>query len=586
MQARPWSLRILTLAALWLVGGSALAQSPLLESIPGSAPDQGAAVVTIEQEPKVLYLNAERRVAFRSDGSEIVLDEGVPALSREGGKHLRLYHRPEGLFATWWQKRVDGAKDLFLRRSIDRGQHFEPVVKLNTEGGVLPTYLLVSDGDGRVAVAYHDERLPRYRIHVNVSHDAGATWLEQDIRLDSAEQPFAIEPQLVFQGERLIATWKERLPENMTRVVARVSEDGGLNWRPEQELGQFEGHFFTADALRELDGTVLLLGYVPGHGIIGYHSADGGDHWQALPPVPGTDRHNVAAASQIDTAQQDGYLHTVFTLELHGRDEARRSLSPQVFTARLDAESLTWQGTPQRLDVGRAHNMTSAMNPSIIATEHGVLVASWEDYRDIRPNVYLSWSVDQGESWAEPQPALPPGRYLAAYPRLGVEQDTVHLIYDRFYDDAYRRRGVYHASFPVRDDGLDLPEFATLSEEDKRQRLEQRVTEFWDLRVAGQHEQVYDFFDPGMRGRVERDGFVIGQRRIRFHESELQQAIILDNIAAVVTQGIAEVPSLTIEGEEFEMPPRQDQFAMEWVWIDDDWYVVFEGAAGARFLRY
>jgi hypothetical protein len=73
---------------------------------------------------------------------------------------------------------------------------------------------------------------------------------------------------------------------------------------------------------------------------------------------------------------------------------------------------------------------------------------------------------------------------------------------------------------------------------------------------------------------------------MHFHESELQQAIMLDNIAAVVTQGVAEVPRLTIEGEEFEMPPRQDQFAMEWVWIDDDWYVVFEGATGARFLRY
>jgi len=586
MQARPWSLRVLTLAVLWLAGGSALAQSALLESIPGSAPDQGAAVVTIGQEPKILYLNAERRVTFRSDDRDILMDEDVPELSREGGKHLRLYHQPEGLFATWWQKRVDGAKDLFLRRSIDQGQHFEPVVKLNTEGGVLPTYLLVSDGDGRVAVAYHDERLPRYRIHVNVSHDAGATWLEQDIRLDGAEQPFAIEPQLVFQGERLIATWKERLPENMTRVVARVSEDGGLNWRPEQELGRFESHFFTADALRELDGTVLLLGYVPGRGIIGYHSADGGDHWQELSPAPGTDLHKVAAVSQIDTAQQGGYLHLVFTLELHGRDEARRSLSPQVFTARLDAESLTWQGTPQRLDVGRAHNMTSAMNPSIVATEHGVLVASWEDYRDIRPNVYLSWSVDQGESWAKPQPALPPGRYLAAYPRLSVEQDTVHIVYDRFYDHAYRRRGVYSVNFPVYDGGLELPKFATLTEEEKRQRLEQRVTEFWNLRVAGKHDQVYDFFDPGMRARVERDAFVIGQRRIRFHESELLRATILDNIAAVVTQGVAEVPRLAIEGEEFEMPPRQDQFAMEWVWIDDDWYVVFEGVADSRFLRY
>ena len=592
---------VLSLLCVAAVASGALAAPPaeppgleaveLVERIPGMGPDQGATVALVDGEVALLYLDGEQRVSFRRAGDRPVrLDEG-PAVARPGGKHLWLYERPEGLFALWWRKQADGGKHLYLRRSADGGRTFEQAVKLNAAAGVLPTYGLASDGQGRVAVAYHDERAPRYRIFVNVSHDGGKTWLDEDIRVDTAGngKAFAVEPQLVFAGGRLVLTWKDRGGDgDRTRLMARASDDGGLTWGQSRSLGEFQG-FFTSDALVSGNGYLFLCGYVPDQGVTGYLSSDAGSSWQEIGALPGTAPPEVSSASQIRAVVLDKSVAIVFSMGLAGRDGYRRTFKPRVMSAVFDPVAGKWKGAPVRLDTGKPHDLTAALNGKIAVTSAGGLVAAWEDYRDIRPNIYVSHSSDGGRSWSASRPIGDPGQALLAFPRLEAEEEggDVLLFFDRFGDDARSERAFEYAVLEVVEQGIaNLPAFTEVPREAKEKRLRARAEAFWSLRKEGEHAKVFDYFDPGLRSRIERDSFAVSQRRLQYLDYEVKGAQIQGNIAGVLTKVRVEVKPTQIKGQEFEMEPREDLVPMEWVWVGDDWYAVYEGPAETRFLRY
>ena len=569
---------------------AALQAAELVERVPGVGPDQGVVVTLVGREPAFIYLDADDRVSFRRAGGDpVLLDEG-PVVARPGGKHLGLFVRPEGLFALWWRKQPDGGKHLYLRRSTDGGRSFEPAVKLNSATGVLPTYGLASDGQGRVAVAYHDERQPPYRIFVNVSHDGGKTWLEEDIRVDTAGsgKAFAVEPQLTFAGDRLVVTWKDRGGSgDQVRVMARASGDGGLTWAEAQQLGAFK-KFLTGDVLVSGDGFLFFCGYVPEKGVLGYLSMDAGASWREIGALPGTSGPEVSSASQIRAAVRGGEVALVFSMRPAGRDQYRRAFKPRVMSAVFDPVAGKWQGKPVRLDAGKPHDLTAALNGKIVAVEGGGLLAAWEDYRDIRANIYVSYSEGGGKEWSEPRPVGDPGQALLTFPRLAVDEEgDVLLFFDRFEDDARSERALHYTALEIGEKGIaNLPPYDEVPLETKKERLRERVEAFWSLRKQGEHAKVFDYFDPGLRSRIERGNFASSQQRLQYLDYEVKGAKIQGNIAGVVTRVRVEVKPTQIKGQEFEMDPREDLVPMEWVWVGDDWYAVYQGPAKTRFLRY
>lgn len=590
---RHWLKPAVLLAILVLVPGVGIGGEPwpsaktVVENVPELGPQTSPATGLVGGEVAVLFLNPEGRVAFRRGERVQILDEGT---ERTGGKRLTLHDDGQRLYAVWWNKLTDGNKRLYLRVSADRGESFGPLVTLNSSGGVLPTYEVAADGAGRIAVAYHDERKPLYQIYLNRSLDGGKTWLDQDVRLDSApwadrEQkippPQAVEPKLVFHGPQLVAVWRERRSgeegKSFYRLVSRVSADGGQTWAPEVEVYRNDQQYFTADVLLSHQDQLLLVGFQPDQGLLAFRSADAGRSWQSLGALPGS-----AAAKTISqtraVASGDKVL-VAYTLE-------QNEQKPQVHLATLSASQGQWRPTTQRLDRGKETELTKAVSPDLAALPDGMVVSVWEDYRDILPAIYLDYSVDGGQTWQErPQPVTEPGRYPAMAPWLAVTDKALLVFFDQFHDAAARqRRDLVYQSLPWDKSRLTLPAAAgSLSEAEKRQRLLERAEQFWRLREQGKSAELYPFFDPVFRSGVSEETFVKQQGKIIYKDVTVSDPEMAGNLGGVKVTATFSLAEERVMGRPVKQrEPQTETFNNQWVWVYDNWYVVPRALLGGK----
>ncbi|AGA33571.1 hypothetical protein TVNIR_1910 [Thioalkalivibrio nitratireducens DSM 14787] len=579
------------------VGDALPRPRPAIAAPGGRVPEQAAGVAMADGSPRLLFLNPEGRVVYRGRGADTVVDDD-DEVEKPGGGYFQVHSRPEGLFLLWWQKLDDAGKHLYLRRVLEDEAEGTPVlgepVKVNASNGVLPPPQLASDGTGRVAVVYHDERVARYRVFVTISRDGGETWPEQDVLLDRAEgrAPVAFEPFVTVSGERLVVTWRELVggqQEEGTRFMVRVSDADWEEWSEPRELARFDQGFFTGDVLVDADGTPVILGYHQWErpGLYGFRSPDGGTTWEDIPPLPGTEE--LDEVSQTVAAVHDGVVHVLFTWRPEGRNEFNRPFGYRIGAGRLDAREGVWLGELERLDVGKDPDLTRSWNPALAVTPEGTLVAAWEDYREVRANIYLSRSVDGGESWSPAAAVEAAGDGPRRFPALHAEENAVTLFYEQFEGHREARRAFQMV--PLGDDGwaVDALAAAAVGEgEATRERLMERVAEFWKLRVEGDHAAVYDYFDPAYRAIVNRQGYTSAQAQLQFLEQEVVGGDVHGRFGATVTQVKIAVPETIVEGEAFEMEPREDHVPQEWVWIDGDWHVVFGGGGrgGRSLLKY
>lgn len=544
-----------------------------------------------------LFEDSEGRVAYLGRGVQQQVDAETV---KPGGSHFGVHALPEGTFLTWWQKRDDGGKHLYVRRVSEvQGESgpevgFEPVVTVNTGSGVLPTYRVVSNGSGRVAIVYHDERVARYGIYGNVSVDGGRTWRPEDMRIDVSRPrraSFAIEPHAVFSGDRLVVTWRDDGAGEFdgTRYMARVLDTTSMEWAEPAELGRFEGGFFTSDVILEAGGVLLALGAQTWDhtGLTGYRSTDAGATWELLEPLPGTG--GLRDVSQLQAVAHNGVATVLFSWQYDGENEIGRQFNYRIGAGRLDLGTGEWLGEFVRVDEGKMPDLTTSLNPTLVVTESGVLVAAWEDRREIRANAYLSRSHDGGVTWSQPV-AFPLGADARSNPSLIADGDAVHLVVMKLLGDRANVR-----SMQIADLGPEAQRIAELTEpglppgteDEVLGRLRERAEAFWRLRTEQDFAAAYDFLDPAYRAMVSREVYVRGQGQIRFLDFEIAAVQATGRFGGSLTKMTAAIPRTVLSGEEFELEPREDWVPQEWVWVDDDWHLVFGRASGGgRVLRY
>lgn len=546
---------------------------------------------------ETIYLDANGHVAYRGQG----LEQRVDAETRKpGGGYFSLKVAPETTLLSWWRKQDEAGKHLYVSRVFELesdgvvSTEVGPAVKINSADGVLPEAQVASNDRGWFAVAYHDERVARYGIFLNVSTDRGESWLAEDMRVDtpgSRAATVAIEPKVVFVDDSVVVAWRDDGVENGdgTRYMVRVLDVPTLTWAEPVELARFEQGFFTGDVLVEADGTLLLLGTQlwDRTGLVGYLSSDGGETWQAIDALP--ESKDWIEISWLSVTSHEGVASVAFVWQPEGRDEARRPLKYRVGFANLDLEHGTWLGEHQRLDTESWPDITTSSNPTLIATESGALVAAWEDRREIRVNVYLSRSLDGGETWSAPVAMAPALQSTRDHPKLFVEGKEVFLGYYEVVGGE-----VPSASWKVvalgpdaqRIEKLTAPGFM-LSDDERLARLEERVDAFWHARAEGNFAAAYDFLDPAYRGVVSRDGYERTQGRLQFEDYEIVAVQVTGRFGGSLTKMTAAIPQARVGGSEFELEPREDDVPHEWVWIDGDWFVVM-GRAGSsgRVLMY
>jgi hypothetical protein len=531
--------------------------------------------------PIALYASKDNHITLLRAGKTQVLDTTAPV---QGGNTFQLHAQGNNVYASWWSHQDN--KNLYFSHSTDAGKSFSKVAIVNDNHGVLPRYSLNFGSNGVVGATYYDERSPKYEVYFNRSTDFGQTWARPDTRLDSpppaGQDSFAVEPITVHAGNSWVTVWDDAyksLDDKLIyHVLARQSMDEGKTWGPVQELySSFHPiSSLTAQAL----GDTVLLGFDEYQvGITAFISPDAGATWHKSNAIEGSVQKT---NSGLVMAMADGYGYFSWI-------EQEPNEKPDIKFGRFDLAKATWAGKALRVDT-KAFNNTQSTLPTLYAFDKGAVVLAWLDYRDIRPNVYLSLSTNQGETWSTPKPFSNPGLSNLGYPRLVPWNHSVALAYEEYPSDNVLGGSFILAPTGIKADSQQLPDFVSapaFTAEQKEKMLVNRIHELWKYRIAGNYEPTYKFFDFAMRRFMSEKEFLDKSGNINFFSYELVGHKIEGNVADVDQKVTYDSkPIVMPNGKTAQIDKVTAEVKNTWVWVGDNWYLVYAPSFGKPLLTY
>lgn len=539
------------------------------------------AVAEVDGQLVSLYATADNRVAFKRGDKVTLLDAGIKA---KGGRFFELHQQGGTLYALWWNHQ--DAKALYCAVSTDGGKTFAPTRVVNSDHGVLPPYTILTLPDGAVGVAYMDERSPKYEVYFNRSGDAGKTWDKQDQRLDTApkppEQSSAMFPSMVQSGADWVVVWTDHAKvdgQPVGRILVRTSSDAGRQWSPEKVILQSPSMLYSVHAETVGNDVVVMLQDTL-KGVIALRSTDHGRSWTDLGAAPGTQATN---NSGIRFAGTGATAYAVWMAQKDAKSKGK------VFAAVLDLASGKW-AAPEQVDAGKPEGVgaTLSLEPSVAVTGSGVPVITWTDFRNIRPNIYLSASFDHGKTWTAPQDVELPGQYSSIFSSVIPREDSVLLSYERFPADDHKVRQALVIDVKL-DKGhgfAGLPQPKAMTASAKEQQLKDRVAAFWKERTSGDFAKTYGYFDPAFKMANTPAAFVKTQGNFVYHSAKTDKITVEGNVAQVSEKINYEVKPTEIAGQEVKVPPTTVDLKTTWVWIYDNWYQVYTSPFGQPYLQY
>lgn len=582
-------LPLIPLAATLFVAGCATVGSESssailaqVDNIATGAYSTRPVVVELDGKPAILFSTKGDRVALQIGDKRQLLDE--TARVHKGGGYFALHKQEKNISALWWSH--EDGKNLYFTSSSDAGQRFVPVSMVNSDHGVLPPYNLSQGSQGALGVTYHDERLPGYEFFFSRSVDGGKTWATPDQRLDTppadGRSSSVADPQTVVSGSAWVSIWSDAVQvsgQASYRIVSRRSLDAGITWSP-AEVIYSSAHQLSTLQLRSRGNNLVVAADDLNNGIVALASSDEGKTWRSAGILAGTEH---LTNSGIDIAISADRAHIVWLV-----DQAEKKAL--VMRASLDIATQKWLEPAKRLDI-KAFDNTKSTWVSILATTQGPVIAAWLDYRDIRPGIYLSASYDKGQTWSAPQPLVQPGELSVGWPKLIPWGAQAAITYEVYPTDVATSGKFVVRSLAFGEDmkGLSgLPEAKAISEADRKAKLESRVKALWDARVAGSYDKVYEIFDFAYRAAWPKKHYVDNSGVITYLSYTLDKVSITGNEADVNIKTKYEVKPtmLPSTGMTLKVDATESDSPAKWVWVANDWYLVYAPAYDQSILKY
>lgn len=362
-------------------------------------------------------------------------------------------------YAVWTDDRNDpgGDKDIYFSRSTDGGVTWSAPVRLDTSppGTADSNTVEICCSGDRVYVVWADARDGADDIYFNASEDGGATWMVNDVRLDTdaAGQARSRTPKLCCDGLAVRVAWVDER-DDPGDIYATASTDGGNTWganvRVDTDSGLFEQrnaqiccagiNVYVAwqDARSGFDdihfnvstdgGASFLpadvrvdVGEPPGDNnsfdpalccegdnvyvawedlrngalrdIFLNYSRDGGVTWQAAPARIDTDAPGSGFSENVRLCCSGDNVYAVWRDQ---RDSPGNAFIDNTWFNASNDGGVTW-GTDQRLDTTTPGTSETVAN-TICCLGDSVFVV-WVDFRGGVRNIRANWSTDAGATF-------------------------------------------------------------------------------------------------------------------------------------------------------------------------------------------
>lgn len=546
-----------------------------------------AAIAQVGKDMAVVYATKEGRVALQLRGKRQLLDE--TARVKKGGSYLQLHSDGTRLQALWWSH--EDGKNIYYTTSTDGGEHFSPVATANDDHGVLPPFTLVNGNNGVAGMAYHDERLPNYQVYFNRSTNAGLTWPGPDRRLDvvppGGRSSQAFEPQLVKTNEQWLMAWTDTVPNpkggQSFRLLLRTSADEGLTWSEPREVAS-AAHQISSLTMKAVGSRAVIAADELNAGVFALATQDGGANWQRIGEVVVGSSGVINSGIRLALSAQGDRAHLVWTEE---RGEAK----PIIQVASADIVTSRWLNNAQRLDTKQIDNTRSTL-PTVLATRAGPVVAAWLDFRDIRPNIYIAASYDQGATWSTPQTISTPGKESLGWPQLVAWGESAAIAYERYPSDKIMEGALTVQALALGDNSSKLT--AAYAREkgpdlvQRQKRLEERVQGMWKARIAADYETAYRYFDFAYQAATPLKAYLDNSGVITYLSYEQVKLNMAGNEASVDMKVRYEVKPIVLPqtGRPISVAPFEADVPTKWVWVGNDWYFVYAPQFDQPMLRY
>lgn len=297
--------------------------------------------------------------------------------------------------------------------------------------------------------------------------------------------------------------------------------------------------------------------------------------------------------SRLDTAS-DGQGHILISISgsWRIRDDSSNA-KHDVYVIRSTDNGATWS-EPRQPRAADLRQFTAQYPAAVFGTKPGSAMLVWEDWRDIRPNVYVQFSNDYGANWSE---AAPLDRSPAVGYGLDYRNKTAWAVGDRYQvlTKRYRDFGFKHLNmvrYEFTPDELRQQTAAgakqpVLAEQPKADRLRERVEKYWQAMEKQDWATTYASSDPFYRAAVDFKAYEAARGPIKHLSHEILEAIPQGNLAKVKIRFEAEVPETMIGVKPFSKPRQSYENTETWLFVDGEWYrEYYNKAEDVRFTRY
>ncbi len=258
---------------------------------------------------------------------------------------------------------------------------------------------VVVDTAGTVHLLLVDRRQSNQNIAATRSTDSGQTWSTARQVSDDTTPAAQTQPDAWIDADDVIYTiWSDQR-RGLNDIYGASSADGGQTWstnvRVNLDAGAAEK---SAPALVGTGGITptLFAGWTQrtagaaGADIIVVRSEDGGQTWKRGRPANNQAGSVQGGAFALATDPASGRLYVLWV----GNDGS----TTHIFIASSADGGLNWS-TPVQVsdDAGSTGKADPAL---VIDSTNGILLAAWEDYRNIAPEIRLDSSADGGQTWS------------------------------------------------------------------------------------------------------------------------------------------------------------------------------------------
>lgn len=348
----------------------------------------------------------------------------------------------EHVYAAWHDAR-NGEFDIYFNYSEDGGSTWQSVdqrLDSDVEGDAASEEVEMCCDGATVYVLWHDERDNEHDVFFNRSTDGGASWLQDDVRVNQSTGAAVLgSASVCCEGSNVFVVWSDR--RNGKRdIYFNRSTDGGLTWRvADTRIGTD-----TAGAAHShspkiccRDGQLSVAWYddrddLNANAVYFSRSTDGGTTWLGADVRVDHDQLNAGTASTVRICCGDRSICVVWSDDRSGK----RS----VFANRSTDGGLTWGASDQRLNTNAVG--TGSANYPEVCCDGTTIGVVWRDSRSAIDAVHFNGSTNAGATWLSEDKrvnetdAATDGNVVS--PRICCEGDDMFVVWGQSRDGGTR----------------------------------------------------------------------------------------------------------------------------------------------------